>query len=233
MRSNLSWLSWGHRRLIRLYPSDYRKRFAEEMNSVFTEALIDASEQGAGAILNLCLREARDLPKMLFSEYWQLAHRWYRARQIEGLQADGDLPGLVPPGLSALSDKLFFIRGCHPHARRLCDLIVALVGLLILAPLLVLLPILIKLDSRGPVFFRQARLRKDGRLYTMYKFRSMAATPVSLADYVLGNSIDNNLSVTRIGRLVRQHNLDEAPQLFNVLKGEMSIFGPRPLPPNG
>lgn len=109
--------------------------------------------------------------------------------------------------------------------KRIFDLVVAGLAILLLLPLLLLLPILIRLESPGPAVFRQERVGKDGRLFPMFKFRSMrvdgpkyARSPQSAADPRL----------TRLGRLLRRTSLDELPQLFCVLKGDMSIVGPRP-----
>jgi lipopolysaccharide/colanic/teichoic acid biosynthesis glycosyltransferase len=108
----------------------------------------------------------------------------------------------------------------------LFDLTLSLGGLLVLWPLLLLVAILIKLDSRGPVIFRQARIGRQNRLFYVRKFRSM---------YVSGCDADGTRStgrederITRVGRFIRRTSIDELPQLYNVLIGEMSIVGPRP-----
>lgn len=123
-------------------------------------------------------------------------------------------------------------------AKRAVDLAGALVGLILLAPVLFILAILIKLDSPGPVFFRQRRLGLGGREFWCYKFRTM----VPDAERKLAELEDRNESaggvlfkikrdprITRIGRQLRRTSLDELPQLWNVLRGEMSLVGPRPL----
>lgn len=125
-------------------------------------------------------------------------------------------------------------------AKRILDILVASVALVIIAPLLVAIGILIKLDSQGPVIFRQVRIGKDGRPFVMYKFRTMQNGDNSIAhrDFVRSLFKDQQSIpvykvagsglVTRAGAILRKTSLDELPQLFNVLKGEMSLVGPRP-----
>jgi lipopolysaccharide/colanic/teichoic acid biosynthesis glycosyltransferase len=111
------------------------------------------------------------------------------------------------------------------RVKRGCDLIGSLILLVILFPLFVLLAILIKMDSPGPVFFRHNRIGKDGIPFVIWKFRSMR-TDVAAYEASPRSAVDGRL--TRIGRLIRRLSLDEIPQLINVLKGEMSLVGPRP-----
>ncbi len=105
------------------------------------------------------------------------------------------------------------------------DIVVAFVGLLFLLPLLLLVALLIKIDSRGPVFFRQERIGRDFRPFLIYKFRTMVQDASRK-----GGSITFGLDprITRVGRLLRKTKIDELPQLINVLRGEMSFVGPRP-----
>jgi exopolysaccharide biosynthesis polyprenyl glycosylphosphotransferase len=109
-------------------------------------------------------------------------------------------------------------------AKRAFDLVVASVGLLIVAPLLPLLAALVRL-TRGRIVYRQIRIGEGGRHYTMYKFRTMRADAEGTGPLF---ARERDPRVTRVGRLLRQTHLDEIPQLWNVLKGEMSIVGPRP-----
>jgi len=109
--------------------------------------------------------------------------------------------------------------------KRLCDIAGSLFLLVILLPLFSLIAILIKLDSSGPVFFRHYRIGKDGQPFVLWKFRSMRAK-VSKYEASPRNAVDVRL--TRVGRLIRRMSIDEIPQLINVLKGEMSLVGPRP-----
>lgn len=109
--------------------------------------------------------------------------------------------------------------------KRLLDVIVALVGLLLVAPLLPLLAVLIKLDSPGPVFYRQKRLGQGGRVFELIKLRSMF-TDAEANGPKWAEKYDTR--VTRSGMFLRRTRLDELPQLFNILRGEMSLIGPRP-----
>jgi len=108
------------------------------------------------------------------------------------------------------------------------DILVASIGLLLLSPLFVVVLILIKLDSRGPGFYRAPRVGKDGRLFWMYKFRTMVAGADRIGPIV---TYKDDPRITRLGAKLRQKRLDELPQLINVLKGEMSLVGPRPESP--
>jgi exopolysaccharide biosynthesis polyprenyl glycosylphosphotransferase len=147
---------------------------------------------------------------------------------VEGLP----LVGLPPVRLSRSSRFL----------KRGLDLIVSLVSLVVLAPLFALIALAIKLDSRGPVFFRQVRMGQGDRTFRIWKFRTMAADAderkgeVAHLNKHLQNGgdprmfkIPNDPRVTRVGRWLRRYSLDELPQLVNVLRGKMSLVGPRPL----
>jgi lipopolysaccharide/colanic/teichoic acid biosynthesis glycosyltransferase len=109
--------------------------------------------------------------------------------------------------------------------KRLCDVAGSLFLLIVLLPLFPLISILIKLDSSGPVFFRHYRIGKDGEPFVLWKFRSMRAE-VPKYEASPRNAVDVRL--TRVGRLIRRMSIDEIPQLINVLKGDMSLVGPRP-----
>lgn len=108
----------------------------------------------------------------------------------------------------------------------LLDWTLALLFSLVLFPLLMIVALLIKIDSPGPVFFLQKRLGKEGKVFTLFKFRSMVIDSLPAA----GSKIlfENDPRITRVGRFIRKTSIDEVPQLINVLKGEMSFIGPRP-----
>lgn len=109
--------------------------------------------------------------------------------------------------------------------KRVFDLVVACLGLLLLAPLLLVVGLLIKLDSPGPVFFRQERMGRRFRPFFIYKFRTM----VQEAPYRGGPiTFGADPRITRVGRILRTTKIDELPQLINILRGEMSFVGPRP-----
>ncbi|MCZ8519320.1 MULTISPECIES: sugar transferase [Paenibacillus] len=121
--------------------------------------------------------------------------------------------------------------------KRLIDIAGAIVGLVITAPLFLILAILIKLeDPKGPVFFKQQRVGKNEALFHMFKFRSMVSNAEELLAQLLSQNevsghmfkMKNDPRITRIGRFIRKTSLDELPQLWNVLRGDMSLVGPRP-----
>ncbi|MEW5717977.1 MAG: sugar transferase [Chloroflexota bacterium] len=120
--------------------------------------------------------------------------------------------------------------------KRAVDLVGALSGLIVCAPLMLLIALVIKLDSPGPIFFTQIRAGKDGAPFRIIKFRSMVQDAEARLETVLAQShlpppvfkIPNDPRVTRVGRILRRLSLDELPQFVNVLKGEMSLVGPRP-----
>ena len=109
--------------------------------------------------------------------------------------------------------------------KRLFDVIVSLIIILIIIPVLIIVALLIKMESRGPVFFMQERVGLNGKLFKMYKLRSMVANAESQGPYFTSS---NDPRITKIGRFIRKTSLDELPQLFNVLLGDMSLVGPRP-----
>jgi undecaprenyl phosphate N,N'-diacetylbacillosamine 1-phosphate transferase len=110
--------------------------------------------------------------------------------------------------------------------KRIIDIISGVIGLIITSPLWLYVVIKIKTEDRGPVFFVQERVGKDGKLFRMYKFRSMVVGAEKKGLGVFVNTDDER--ITKIGKFIRKTSIDELPQLINVLKGEMSIVGPRP-----
>jgi exopolysaccharide production protein ExoY len=124
---------------------------------------------------------------------------------------------------------------------RAIDVTVALAAVLLLLPLLVVLIVALKLTSPGPVLFAHRRIGKGGKIFPCYKFRSMvvnsaevlerhlAESPEANAEWLRDHKLRKDPRVTAIGRLLRRTSLDEVPQIFNVLRGEMSLVGPRPI----
>ena len=110
--------------------------------------------------------------------------------------------------------------------KRALDILLAILVLLVPLPLYLVIAIAIKVDSKGPVLFRQERLGKGGRVFRMYKFRSMCVDAERMEQGVYSDRKDTR--VTRVGRFLRATSIDELPQAINVLKGEMSFIGPRP-----
>lgn len=110
--------------------------------------------------------------------------------------------------------------------KRGMDILVSLLLLIVLAPLLLVIAIAIKLESKGPAIFKQQRAGKDGKPFVFYKFRSMKADSDPFGPSP--KSIKDN-RLTKFGRILREYSLDELPQLLNILRGDMSLVGPRPL----
>ena len=108
--------------------------------------------------------------------------------------------------------------------KRIFDIILSLFGLMILFPFMLIIAILIKLDSKGPVFFKQVRVTKNGREFKIFKYRTMRVGSDKYSQITVGK--DNR--ITKVGAFLRKYKLDEIPQLINVLLGDMSLVGPRP-----
>ncbi len=114
----------------------------------------------------------------------------------------------------------------YPYIKRGADVVLSLLALICLSPVYLIVALAVKLSSPGPVLFRQKRVGRGGRLFTIYKFRTMRTdTPRDTATHLLQ---DPSRYITRVGAFLRRSSLDELPQFFNVLKGDMSIVGPRP-----
>ncbi|WP_434640840.1 sugar transferase [Thermoanaerobacterium thermosaccharolyticum] len=136
--------------------------------------------------------------------------------------------------------KEVFIGGPEGHVKRLIDFILSFIAIIILSPLFIILAILIKIDSKGPVFFVQDRIGLNGKLFKAYKFRTMILNaeeillkwleenPEIRDEYLINHKLKDDPRITRVGKFLRKTSLDELPQLFNVLKGDMSLVGPRP-----
>ena len=120
--------------------------------------------------------------------------------------------------------------------KRVTDITGSLAGLILLSPLLIIVGILIKIESKGPIIFSQNRIGMDGRVFKMYKLRSMVANAEELKEKLMEENemsgpmfkIKDDPRITKLGRFIRKTSIDELPQLLNVLKGEMSLVGPRP-----
>lgn len=117
-------------------------------------------------------------------------------------------------------------RKVYIKIKRIIDFTLSFIGLIVLSPVMLLLMIAIKLDSKGPIFFKQKRVGIYKTYFNILKFRTMKAdTPKDVPTHLLENP---EQYITRLGRFMRKASLDELPQLFNILKGDMSIVGPRP-----
>ncbi|MDO5971102.1 sugar transferase [Flavivirga aquimarina] len=109
--------------------------------------------------------------------------------------------------------------------KRIFDIVLSIIGLLILSPFLLLIAILIKLDSKGPVLFIQGRVGKNNIDFNIFKFRTMSVQSQKKGLLTLGN---DDSRITKVGYFLRRYKIDELPQLINILKGDMSFVGPRP-----
>lgn len=186
-------------------------------------ALPAASRERISAIAELCRQEGCGFK--IVPDLYELSLSQVDVDQIRGIPLIG------------LQENT--IRGFNLAMKRVMDVTLALVGLVLLAPLWAVIALAIVLDSPGPVFFRQLRVGKNGRLFYVYKFRSMRVGAEEEKERLrhLNEAsgplfkIRNDPRLTRVGRVLRRLSLDELPQLINVLKGEMSLVGPRPPTP--
>lgn len=153
------------------------------------------------------------------------------------IKADEGSIAVCSPGTPLMGLGEPALAGPKRLIKRLFDLLVSLGLLLLLAPVMLVIALLIKLDTPGPVFFRQQRVGEKGRLFWMIKFRSMVegadeAEPQLLQITAEGLPLfaksPHDTRITRLGHFLRRTSLDELPQLLNVLRGEMSLVGPRP-----
>ena len=110
--------------------------------------------------------------------------------------------------------------------KRMMDIFISAIGLIVLLPAFIITAIAIKIEDRGPVFYKQVRCTLNGKKFWIYKFRSMIVD--SEKDGIARPATENDARITHVGRIIRRTRIDEIPQLFNVLKGDMSIVGPRP-----
>lgn len=121
-------------------------------------------------------------------------------------------------------------------SKRVIDVVFSLIGLIVLSPIFIIIALAIKLESKGNIIFKQKRIGFNGREFYMYKFRSMVVNAEELKDKLQKQNemsgpmfkMKRDPRITRVGRFIRKTSIDELPQLFNVLKGEMSLVGPRP-----
>jgi exopolysaccharide biosynthesis polyprenyl glycosylphosphotransferase len=133
-------------------------------------------------------------------------------------------------------DKEIITRSGQYFIKRVIDVILSIVGIILLSPIYVVIIIFIKLDSKGPAIFKQVRVGKNEQNFTIYKFRTMVPNaeskrsleldPTNIENFVFQSKSDNR--ITKVGDFLRKTSLDEIPQLFNVLFGDMSLVGPRP-----
>ena len=206
---------------------------AAELNAV--EDLV-----GSGQVDHVIVRlDANYLSQERVVELMRACHR-------EGVRF-GYFPGakgLLLPGVELNHLEGMGVLSCHPPVlsptsatiKRGVDVLLAAILLVVLAPLMALAALAVALDSRGGVIFRQTRVGKDGKRFELFKFRTMVSGADAMDDDLMERSVDpdwlvmeRDPRVTRVGRFLRRNSIDELPQLWNVLRGEMSMVGPRPL----
>lgn len=146
-------------------------------------------------------------------------------------------PGLIGISQRNLLDK----KKVYLTLKRTSDVVMSSLGLILLMPVLVLIGTLIKLESKGNVFYKQKRIGKNGKYFTIYKFRTMVSdadnfdkyfTKEQLIKYKENFKLEDDPRITKIGKILRKTSLDELPQLINIIKGDLSIIGPRPIVDN-
>jgi putative colanic acid biosynthesis UDP-glucose lipid carrier transferase len=187
-----------------------------------------ASLANAGQVDEVVLALARPSPAVLNRTIARFCASQVEVRLALGISATGYPPGALrlTSGIPTLTLQRRPLSGWGAPLKRTEDILLALLLLVALAPLIMIIALLIKVDSRGPVFFRQERYGFNNQRIVVYKFRSMVheAHP----DSSVPQARRNDPRVTRLGAVLRRTSLDELPQLFNVLAGDMSLIGPRP-----
>lgn len=137
--------------------------------------------------------------------------------------------------------KSLVLKNQYQITKRTADVLISLIGLIFLSPLFIIISIAVKLDSKGPAFFVHKRIGKDGKIINVYKFRTMVDnaeglirefTPEQLKKFNENFKLEDDPRITKIGKFLRKTSLDELPQLLNILKGDLSIIGPRPVVSN-
>lgn len=148
----------------------------------------------------------------------------------------------ITQNISSISTKKYseVLKKRTPYriVKRIMDVILATIGLVVLSPVFVIIALIIKLESKGPVFFKHTRIGENGKIIKLYKFRSMVKnaedliktfTPEQMKEYKENYKLADDPRITKIGKILRKTSLDELPQLLNIIKGELSIIGPRPV----
>ena len=140
---------------------------------------------------------------------------------------------VIVPKIAKGASKINYI-----SVKRIIDVIISTIGFIVLSPIFLILAIIIKLDSKGPVFFAHTRYGKDGKKFKMYKFRTMYEnaqdmindfTPEQMKEWKENFKLQDDPRITKVGKFLRKTSLDELPQIVNIIKGDLSIIGPRPV----
>lgn len=150
--------------------------------------------------------------------------------------------GNVAQDISSVSTKTYkeVLTKKTPYkvVKRIMDALLSSIALVVLSPVFAIIAVAIKLESKGPVFFKHTRIGKDGKIIKIYKFRSMVEnaedliqkfTPEQMKEYKENYKLTDDPRITKVGKFLRKTSLDELPQLINIIKGELSIIGPRPV----
>ena len=197
----------------------------EEADWVLLERPEPPADIHAVIVADLKFDHAPEWERML-AEAAIRGHVVYHTKQLrESLTGRVSIDHLSENSFGSLVPNLAYVKG-----KRFIDLASALLMVPVLVPVFAILAILIKLDSPGPVFFRQERMGYRGRIFSMVKFRTMRVRTAATEPDMIGDAmtLDNDVRVTKIGRYLRQSRLDELPQALNIIRGEMSWIGPRP-----
>ena len=220
-------LIYGHRRGVELkIKMDARK---DKYN---ISGLISSDEGYDKIIQEIPKYDAvviNDVPAQLRNDLLKYCYRYRVRTYVSPKLTDIMLRGAR--NITLFDTPLLLVKGtgltpAERVAKRAMDILISAIVLLILSPLMLLIAAAIKLEDGGPIFFRQKRLTRHGREFDILKFRSMVVDAEKYAGAVL--AMDNDPRITRVGRIIRPFRLDELPQLINILKGDMSIVGPRP-----
>ena len=126
----------------------------------------------------------------------------------------------------------------YKYIKRVMDVVLSTVALVVLSPIFLIIAVAIKVESKGPIFFKHTRIGKDGKIIKLYKFRSMVInaeeliktfTPKQMKEYKENYKLADDPRITKVGKFLRKTSLDELPQLLNIIKGDLTIIGPRPV----
>lgn len=136
------------------------------------------------------------------------------------------------------TSEVIKVKSIYKYIKRFMDIVLASIGLVVLSPVFLIIAVLIKTESKGKVFFKHKRIGKNGKEIYIYKFRTMVEnaedlikqfTPEQMKEFKENFKLENDPRVTKIGKILRKTSLDELPQLINIIKGDISIIGPRPV----
>ena len=191
--------------------------------------LLSACRASEATVLVLSEEAQRD--DRIVMQAGALHQEGVRVRSLEGFYDEwfGKLPLSSLSRMALMTDIGEVHRGSYPHTKRVVDIAAAIVGLVLLLPLSVVVCIGNIVANRGKLLFRQSRVGRNGRSFTMIKFRTMRTGPATPTD---SWTTPNDPRITRFGRVLRRAHLDELPQMWNVLRGDLSLVGPRPEQPH-